>query len=126
MTAAKKKIVKYRLTVAVYLSEDAAREETLYIVGNLPALGAWNAGKAVRLRRMKNGSYKFMRSYPAGEYAAFKILCRPDFGGVEKGIYGEEIHDHAVTLDANKFVPVVITKFRAEETAEAVAAYDKD
>ena len=109
-----KKPAKFRLTVSVYLDGDAKCRRELYISGNHASLGAWNPLKAVPLKPVINGSFRFSKLYLPGESIEFKILRsrEADFSGVEKGLYREEISNHTAFMDGNKFVPVVICNFR--------------
>jgi len=111
--AEKNKSAKFRLTVIVYLTEEAVGEGTIYIAGSHKSLGGWNPGKAVPLKRQKNGSFKFVKTFAQGEYIEFKILksLDTDFGGVEKGGYGEEVANHRAYMQGDRLVPVVITCF---------------
>lgn len=85
-----------KLIVTVKLYDVQA--DQLYLIGNVAALGAWDATKS---KKMTKKGDVFTTSIPAkfGEMIEFKIACKPSWCNVEKGMFGEELPNHAVLIE---------------------------
>ena len=100
-TATKTAAVKPSLTVNVKLYDVKADE--LYLIGNIAGFGAWDASKA---KKMTKKGDVFTANVPvkAGELVEFKVSAAPCWSKVEKGIFGEELANHAIVIDSDKKV----------------------
>ncbi|MEG1394985.1 MAG: carbohydrate-binding module family 20 domain-containing protein [Clostridia bacterium] len=80
----------------------------IYLCGNSPKLGLWKCSKALRVERGANGIFSTVVKCNNGEILEFKILKGCEWKDVEKGIYNEEIVDHAVDPKYGKEVTIVV------------------
>lgn len=86
--------------------------KNVYVVGSTANLGAWNAAKAVKLDFCEEcGCYGKGFMLPEGETVEFKVLASNDWANVEKGAYGEEVANHAVTVVKGATAEVEVVNF---------------
>ncbi len=84
----------------------------LYIVGSVTALGEWNAEKGVKLTYCAEcGKYTASKMLPAGENVEFKVVADKNWNAAEKGMYGEDLPNHAFVAAKGTKVEVEVVKF---------------
>ncbi|MDE5715329.1 MAG: hypothetical protein K2I42_04275 [Anaeroplasmataceae bacterium] len=84
----------------------------LYLVGNVLALGEWNATKGVKLTYCDEcGLYTASKLLPAGENIEFKVLAGKSWDAVEKGTWGEDVPNHAFVASKGIKVEVEVVRF---------------
>lgn len=85
---------------------------TLYLVGNLPQLGAWSEAKAIELSFCEEcGCYTASKMLPAGEIVEFKVLANKNWESVEKGYYQEDVTNHTFVASKGLKVEVEVPFF---------------
>lgn len=89
----------------------ATAGDTIYICGNIPQLGSWDAKKAVALKKNENGSYSVTKMLPENQMIEFKFLEKKDWATVEKGWYDEEIKNHILFLPTEEPQIFEVAKF---------------
>ncbi|MGN0771032.1 MAG: CBM20 domain-containing protein [Christensenellales bacterium] len=85
--------------------------DCVYICGNHKKLGSWNPAKALKVNK-SNGVFKVVRKFAQGEELEYKVLCKPDWEGVDKGMWGEEIVNHKVVVDGSTKSSVTVYNWR--------------
>ncbi len=84
----------------------------VFLVGSIPALGAWQPEKAVELAYCeKCDAFITTLSLPLGEVIEFKLLAARDWDSVEKGMYYEEIQNHIITPTKGLIVDIEVARF---------------
>ena len=84
----------------------------LYLVGNIPALGAWDAAKGVKLTYCEEcGLYTASKLLPADTNVEFKVLAGKSWDAVEKGAWGEDVANHAFVAAKGTKVEIEVVKF---------------
>lgn len=84
----------------------------LYLVGNIKALGEWNAEKAVTLTYCAEcGYFTVAKMIPAGETVEFKVLAAKTWDAVEKGIWCEDVMNHSFVAAKGVKVEIEIANF---------------
>lgn len=91
--ANKKVVIK-----AVLVHPELAVED-LYIVGSLKNLGAWDASKAVKMKKADDNTFVLDKMMPEGETVEFKILAAQSWDMVEKGQFHEDFPNHSFVVE---------------------------
>lgn len=87
-------------------------KDELYLVGNIPALGEWNAAKGVKLTYCAEcGRYTASKLLPADANVEFKVLAGKTWDAVEKGAWGEDVANHAFVAAKGTKVEVEVLNF---------------
>lgn len=89
----------------------AAAGEEIYVCGNIPQLGNWDAEKAVPIKKVNDGEYSITKMLPGGQMIQFKFLSAKDWKNVEKGMYGEELDNHILFLPVDEPQVYGVDKF---------------
>ncbi len=91
---------------------NAPKGLNLYICGNVDALGAWDASKAVKLTYCEDcGCYTVAKLLPAGETVEFKVLAAKDWSKAEKGMWNEDLANHSFVVVKGTKVEVGVSNF---------------
>ena len=81
----------------------------LYLVGNVSALGEWDASKAVKLTYCDEcGNYTLSKLLPAGENVEFKVLSAKSWDAVEKDVWKNDVPNHAFVVAKGSKVEVEV------------------
>ncbi len=83
--------------------------KTLYLVGNIKELGAWDLDKALKMEYV-NDHFELNVLLPK-EHLEFKILEKKNWNFVEKGMWCEEIVNHHYDLDCDCEIEDLIFNF---------------
>ena len=86
-----------QVTVTIKVAADV---EKVYVVGNTVALKATEAGK-----------FEVAKKFDANSTVEFKVLSAKDWEAVEKGMWGEDLANHAFTASKGLVVEVGVSKF---------------
>jgi len=100
-----------RVTFRVAAPADTPEKAPLFLAGNLPQLGNWNAA-GVQLNRQDDGKWSATLDLPAGAEIEFKIT-RGNWETVEKGADGQEIDNRKHTVNGDATIDVVVARFAA-------------
>lgn len=114
--AARPAMVTFDVEAPEYTPADA----TLYIAGNIDALGPWDPGK-VALGRLPNGHHAVTLVLPLGTELHYKIT-RGSWATVEKGPEYEEIPDRRHEVTGDETVEIVVENWR--DFGEAPQSYN--
>lgn len=98
--------------VILYAHPREAVEE-MYLCGVNHASGEWDAKLATRMKWTEQG-WRAIKMLPVGEAFEFKVLRAPDWHGVEKGTWGEEIPNHVIVAEKGLVVHMDIPNFRKD------------
>ena len=85
--------------------------DCIYICGNHAKLGNWNPAKALKVKK-ENGVFRIVRRFNEGETLEYKVLCKPNWEGVDKGMWGEEIVNHTVVVERATQSAVTVYNWR--------------
>ena len=99
-----------RVTLYAHPREDV---EQMYLCGENHASGEWNATLATKMKKTEEG-WRAIKVLPVGGEFHFKVLCAPDWHGVEKGTWCEEISNHVITAEKGLVVHMNIPNFRKD------------
>ena len=89
-----------------------APAEELYLVGNIAQLGEWNVAKAIKLNFCEEcGKFTVTKMLPLGENIEFKVLAAKNWEAVEKGIWKEDLPNHAFVATKGTKVEIEISNF---------------
>lgn len=83
----------------------------VYICGSVAQLGAWDASKAVELKKNEDGIFEGSKLLPAGMIVEYKVLSSKDWKSVEKTAYGEEVQNHLVSPQKGTVSYVEVERF---------------
>ncbi len=84
----------------------------LYLVGNVKALGEWDASKAVKLNYCEEcGKYTVSKLLPLDSFIEFKILAGKTWDKVEKGTWCEDIANHTFVATKGTKVEIEVYNF---------------
>ena len=87
-------------------------KDELYLVGNVKALGEWDASKGVLLTYCAEcGRYTASKMLPADTNVEFKVLAGKTWDAVEKGTWGEDVANHAFVATKGTKVEVEVLNF---------------
>lgn len=87
-------------------------KDELYLVGNVPALGEWNAAKGAKLTYCNEcGCYTASKLLPVDSNVEFKVLAGKTWDAVEKGTWGEDVANHAFVAVKGTKVEVEVLNF---------------
>ena len=87
--------------------------EEAYICGNTANLGAWNAAKAVKLKK-SDDAFVIRKRFPVGAKIEYKALSCRNWGRVEKGAFGEELQNNCFTAEKGIIVQRNVATFNNE------------
>lgn len=85
--------------------------DSIFICGNIKALGNWNVISSLEMKKDKDGLYKITKMLPEGQIIEFKFLRKKDWAYVEKGAYDEEVRNHLLILPTDEEIIYVVEKF---------------
>ena len=87
--------------------------DQLYLCGEPHNAGNWDAALAKPMKWTDKG-WRAIKILPVGEVFEFKILRSRSWQDVEKGIWGEEIANHAIVAQKGLVVEMDIPNFRLD------------
>jgi predicted alpha/beta superfamily hydrolase len=90
------------VTFEVTVPPETPADQTLYLSGDAPEMGNWDAA-GVPMHRDADGKYRATVDLLSGIEHKFKVT-RGTWGTVERGAGGAEIPDHTFTAEANGIV----------------------
>lgn len=96
-----------------FIATTPHKVDALYLCGEPHNAGCWDADKAAPMKLTDEG-WRVVKVLPVGEEFEFKILNRPDWHGVEKGTWGEEIPNHCIVAEKGLVVRMTIPNFRLD------------
>lgn len=82
--------------------------DEVFVCGNHKKLGEWNPAKALCVKKNAKGVLSIDRKFIPGEVIEYKVLNAQDWANVEKGVWGEEVQNHTVTVGDSKTVSSVV------------------
>lgn len=98
----------------VYLyAQPAQPQQQLYICGDIPSAGEWNAAIAKPMKLTDKG-WRAIKVLPVGSAFSFKILRDRTWAAVEKGTWREEIDNHVIVAQKGLVVTMPIPTFANE------------
>lgn len=87
-------------------------KKDLYLVGNVAALGEWDASKGVKLSYCEEcGRYTASKLLPVDTNVEFKVLAGKSWDAVEKGSFGEDVANHAFVAAKGTKVEIEVVSF---------------
>lgn len=87
-------------------------KKEVYLVGNVAALGEWDAAKGVKLSYCEEcGCYTASKLLPVDANVEFKVLAGKNWDAVEKGAYGEDVANHAFVATKGTKVEIEVLNF---------------
>jgi predicted alpha/beta superfamily hydrolase len=98
------------VTFKVLVPEETPLDASVFISGNIPALGPWDPGK-VELGQIGEGSYAITLMLPPGLDFRYKFT-RGTWETVEKGRFYEEIPDRELHVIGDETIVVRIANWR--------------
>ena len=108
----RKEEIKVMANTKIEFLVSAPVKDELYVVGNIPALGEWNAAKGVKLTYCAEcGRYTASKLLPADTNVEFKVLAGKTWDAVEKGAWGEDVANHAFVAAKGTKVEVEVLNF---------------
>jgi predicted alpha/beta superfamily hydrolase len=110
---AEKSQVKVEFYVSVPATTDPA--ETVYLVGNLPQAGNWQAN-GVAMKRLESGEHFLVLELPRGQTLEYKVT-RGSWETVEKGAAGEELHNRTLELTKDTVERITVAGWRSDAAA---------
>ncbi len=87
----------------------------LYLIGNIAELGSWNPKQGIKLEKINDKRYETNILIPINTILEFKISKDKTWYGVEKGIFKEEIRNHAYFINRDVIIEDKIFNFRDEK-----------
>lgn len=102
----------FTLKIIVKLYGNALGTHSVYITGNLGKLGDWNAAKAKAMKsdNMENFTLS-VTGIKKGTEVAFKVLKDLTWEAVEKGMYGEDLENHVITVNGATQIEVGVSNW---------------
>lgn len=104
-----------RITFRVTAPPDVPEKAPLFLAGNLPQLGSWNAA-GVQLDHGSDGKWSATLDLPTGANIEFKIT-RGNWESVEKGPDGQELDNRKHTVNGDATLDIVVARFAAGAAA---------
>ena len=90
----------------------APKKEEVYLVGNVKALGEWDASKGILLTYCKElNCYHASKMLPLDAKIEFKVLAGKTWEQVEKGTWFEDVPNHSITAKKGTKVEVEVANF---------------
>jgi predicted alpha/beta superfamily hydrolase len=108
-----------KVEIRVTPPADTPANATLYLAGNLDAVGGWQAD-AKAFKRGDNGTYSVTLNLPRGDTLEYKIT-RGSWETVEKSETGEEIENRKIGLDYDKTERITVARW-ADQAAPVIPA----
>jgi predicted alpha/beta superfamily hydrolase len=103
-----------KVEIRVTAPADTPANATLYLAGNLDAVGGWQAD-AKAFKRGDDGTYSLTLNLPRGDTLEYKIT-RGSWETVEKSDAGEEIDNRKIGLDYDKTEKITVARW-ADQSA---------